>query len=364
MAVSSRRGPGWGSLVLILLVGVASLLLLAWAFRGAWFNLTTESRTQDCFKAILPVGNSKSCLELDPQAAPYSFGPQQTSTGIASGTSVPILATFNSLDLNKRQVAVRFQEQGTAIAGAPLRVVAVHPCRTPCQPEIVLASGALKIPGDPSPSELVPLQVDVDLPLDGDPRQFPGDVYVLDLFLGLWEDMPGAQGGGPVPLLLTAKTDAGIADYDVFLLRPPQASLSSYDELRLVIRRNGYQQVAVYSVMGVPLILGIILMHGFWMRRPLENFASDFLFPLAGLLLTILPLRTVFVPSQITGVTRIDYVLGYEVLILLCAAVVAYGLNLWYSRPAMASRPAPASARAESAAAAAQTTRAPAETAS
>ena len=140
----------------------------------------------------------------------------------------------------------------------------------------------------------------------------------------------------------------------MFLLRPPQVSLSSYDELRLVIRRNGYQQVAVYSVMGVPLILGLILMHGFWMRRPLENFASDFLFPLAGLLLTILPLRTVFVPSQITGVTRIDYVLGYQVLILLCAAVVAYGLNLWYLRPAKTSNPALASARTETAPAAAR----------
>ena len=83
------------------------------------------------------------------------------------------------------------------------------------------------------------------------------------------------------------------------------------------------------------------------MRRPLENFASDFLFPLAGLMLTILPLRTVFVPSQITGVTRIDYVLGYQVLILLCAAVVAYGLNLWCLRPAKTSKPAPASARAQ-----------------
>ena len=105
---------------------------------------------------------------------------------------------------HNRQVTVRFQERGTTLAGAPLRVVAVHPCRTPCQPEIVLASGALKTPGDTSPSELVPPKVDVDLPLDGDPRQFPGDVYVLDLFLGLWEDMPGAQGSGPVPLLLTA----------------------------------------------------------------------------------------------------------------------------------------------------------------
>jgi len=184
MAVNNGRVPGWGSFVLIFLVGAASLLLLAWAFRGAWFNLTTESKTQDCFTAILPVGDSRSCLELDPQAAPYSFGPQQTSTGIASDASVPILATFNSLDLNKRQVTVRFQERGTTLAGAPLRVVAVHPCRTPCQPEIVLASGALKTPGDTSPSELVPPKVDVDLPLDGDPRQFPGDVYFSTFFWG------------------------------------------------------------------------------------------------------------------------------------------------------------------------------------
>ena len=121
--------------------------------------------------------------------------------------------------------------------------------------------------------------------------------------------MPGGQGGGPVPLLLTAKTDAGIADYDVFLLSPPQVSLSSYDELRLVIRRNGYQQVAVYSVIGVPLILG----H-----------------------------------------QRIEYVLGYQVLIRLCAAVVAYDLNLWYLPPAKTSNPAPASARTETAPAAAR----------
>lgn len=34
-------------------------------------------------------------------------------------------------------------------------------------------------------------------------------------------------------------------------------------------------------------------------------------------------------PPQVPGVTRIDYVLGYEALILLLAGVLAYGLHLW-----------------------------------
>ena len=38
MAVNNGRVPGWGSFVLIFLVGAASLLLLAWAFRGACVN--------------------------------------------------------------------------------------------------------------------------------------------------------------------------------------------------------------------------------------------------------------------------------------------------------------------------------------
>jgi hypothetical protein len=331
-----------GSLVTLGAVAIVSLALLIWALPGVLYNVSVRPPSRECLRELTPFGwpaaQNGRCLQLQPNEPSRDFPPV---TDAAGTKPVGVQLMLHAVDLVEHQLDVRAWVQSSPVPSDRMELMAASPCAPPCQPVPVAATQPLT-PEGAQAEDALPPRVDLRLPIVGDPRQFPGDLYLLDMALGLWRAGPS---GAPAPLLLSIAIDDGMADYDVFLLGSP-APAAGFDEVRLVLLRNGYEQVAVYAVLAVPLILGIVLMHVFFLSHlPSANFATDFLIPLAGLMLTILPLRSVLVPAQIGGTTRIDYVLGYEALILLAFAIVAYAVLLVRRRRAYPPTPRAAGRR-------------------
>lgn len=72
-----------------------------------------------------------------------------------------------------------------------------------------------------------------------------------------------------------------------------------------------------YALVGAPLILALILLYlSFFATGSSRGTPENFLIGLAAIMFAILPTRQVIVPPEVQGLTRIDYILGFELLFL------------------------------------------------
>jgi hypothetical protein len=109
--------------------------------------------------------------------------------------------------------------------------------------------------------------------------------------------------------------------------------LQDEEYLRLMIIRDWNTQLVVYSVAFLPTVwLGIIMcvLLPSLLRLPDHN--TDFTeinLNLALATLSVLPLRAVLVPSDLQGLTRIDYLLVLQLLLIIAVALLLNGRQLW-----------------------------------
>jgi hypothetical protein len=99
--------------------------------------------------------------------------------------------------------------------------------------------------------------------------------------------------------------------------------------LDLKVRPDLWICLYTYGLAACPLILGAIVID-LWRRAPgsISTSVTGVLLPLAAVSLTVLPLRAVLVPSYITGLTRVDLILGIDIAMLVCASVYVYARTL------------------------------------
>jgi hypothetical protein len=83
----------------------------------------------------------------------------------------------------------------------------------------------------------------------------------------------------------------------------------------------------------MPLVLCLLIAHMLFSSasRNRENgdFVRDLILAVAGVVIAILPLRAVLVPPEVQGLSQVDVILGSELVLIVCLALIGYALHIW-----------------------------------
>lgn len=196
-----------------------------------------------------------------------------------------------------------------------------------------------------SPSDsLEARKVTASIPSDFDPSQFPNDTHAFDLRVnaylpkGLGAAVPDASG---MPLDVVSRyelpVDFGIAldkrlgqwdlDTDAFIAGGRETSPaggSPYYAARMKIElgRGWTYWAFIYSVSLMPAVIGLSFFVR--IRHRLGTSDTSAAMELAAALLALIALRQVFVPTDIVALTRLDFLLGVQLLVVCWLMAVTY----------------------------------------
>jgi hypothetical protein len=160
-----------------------------------------------------------------------------------------------------------------------------------------------------------------EVPVLGSAELFPDESYFCSAVITV-------QPPGDVQLRLGG--NSGALAPDLFLQAGPllsgldatfgtKALDAGRSQIDFVINRSWTSRVFIYCFALAPFVLAIIVWVALVARRD-EGDALQGVVGIAAAALTILPLRSVLVPAEVGALTRIDFVLGIELLLFLTAA--------------------------------------------
>jgi len=176
----------------------------------------------------------------------------------------------------------------------------------------------------------------VDLSLWGPPELFPSDWYVFDGRVSV--ELPprlilvqGPHWEWYLPLTLTVKNGVGMAGRRVALAREEGADEPYDRELRVMITRDLSLVVYSYLMALVPVAFAFVLLHLlFWYPGMHEEKASALVVEPLVATLAVLPLRAVLVPVDVSGITRVDLLLGTGLALIVSLALCRYAQRAWH----------------------------------
>jgi hypothetical protein len=102
------------------------------------------------------------------------------------------------------------------------------------------------------------------------------------------------------------------------------------DQLEVVFTRPRSGQLFILVMALAPVLLIAVIAHLSFTRR---STAFEFPLEVTAALVALLPLRSVLVPSDLPGLTVIDYLLGIEVMALIGLVAVGYTLTFTRKEP-------------------------------
>lgn len=163
---------------------------------------------------------------------------------------------------------------------------------------------------------------DVVVPTLSHPELYPFDYYkvALQFFIPL--------GDGSIPTLVIK--ESSLADKNVERLdlcrqddNPYEVGCNSFE---VVITRNRAAWLYVIPLAVTPLIVALIAMFLVFDRSKgkEEPDVQGLILGLFAAFLTILPLRPILVPSDITTLTIVDFILGFDMMLIVAAGVGMY----------------------------------------
>lgn len=179
----------------------------------------------------------------------------------------------------------------------------------------------------------------VTLPLKGYAGWYPQDSYTGDITVAL--SLPSNAWGpnldtGPHAQVHAVAGGTVANDYNVRVAPTPSSFQSiesnARDTFSVTISRDWYNQFFVYTVACIPVLFALLFFHllffaggGHGIGRSFEHFTEA----LVVSVLSVLPLRVVLVPGDISGLTRVDLVLGVGLVLIVAVAAGKYAREIW-----------------------------------
>jgi hypothetical protein len=173
-------------------------------------------------------------------------------------------------------------------------------------------------------------QVSVSLPARVDPAQFPNDTYSLDL--RFYARLPrgltveARDPGTALPVVAGIARDDRLGqwklDTDTTVAGSPDSAPLYNAHIRAELGRGWSYWAFVYAISLMPAVIGL----SFFIRTRRRPGATDTsaAMELAAALLALIALRQVFVPTDIVALTRLDFLLGVQLLAVCWLMAVTY----------------------------------------
>jgi hypothetical protein len=176
------------------------------------------------------------------------------------------------------------------------------------------------------------------LPLKGYSGWYPQDRYTgnITVALALPGNMAPSIDSGPHAQVHSVQGGTVANDYNVDVKPTPSTfqalESNANDTFAVTISRDWYNQFFVYTVALIPFLFAVLFFHllffaggGHGIGRSFEHFTEA----LVVSVLSVLPLRVVLVPGDITGLTRVDLVLGVGLVLIVAVAAGKYAREIW-----------------------------------
>lgn len=187
-------------------------------------------------------------------------------------------------------------------------------------------------------------EISFSLPADVDPSQFPNDSYnfalhmTASLPLGVTaiargsDPEPGRGDGSDVPVIFGLAVDERLGQWHLDTDQTVAATQGydnhpyGYSEYAPVVHVEFKRGLAywafIYAVSLMPAVIGL----SFYIRTRRQRGTTDAsaAMELAAALLALIALRQVFVPTDIVALTRLDFLLGVQLLVVCWLMAVTY----------------------------------------
>jgi hypothetical protein len=177
----------------------------------------------------------------------------------------------------------------------------------------------------------------VTIPVKGYAGNYPQDTYSADISLTL--TFPSAQQfqTGKYSLVHSVQGGTLTNTYAVSVTQAPnsyQKLISNYpDTFLMSIGRNTANTFFVYSVALIPTLFAILFMHLLFFSSGAQGLGKSFEHFTEALVLSVLsvlPLRVVLVPGDISGLTRVDLLLAIGLVLIVTVAAGKYAAEIWW----------------------------------
>jgi len=171
---------------------------------------------------------------------------------------------------------------------------------------------------------------DATFGLTGVVNRFPEDAYevIIAMTISLPDTIAYVANGtqsSTLPAIDEATQDTNMTGYDSSVSFPYRG----VPLMVLWIERTSLSALFTFALALMPLIIALVLFHLILVH---DMDLSTTLKLLFAALFTILPLRAVLVPTEITSVTLLDSLLGAEVMVFLMVGAFAYWREMWQRR--------------------------------
>jgi hypothetical protein len=207
-------------------------------------------------------------------------------------------------------------------------------------------------------------RVPIDLPvIPGPAQQYPSDYHQLAgtfqirlpqgfTLSGTTQDDASGKGSSPatLPLAMRVRTSQGMEGRTIGVLRPapslplsrsidePRITAPNFDtsgpdtvDLGLIIVRDWETQSFYYAVALLPLFLLLLVTISLFSGA--ASSITEQTWNLAGFTIAISALRTILVPSNVQGLTRIDHMLVIQLLVITSLIAFLNGWHVWVFAP-------------------------------
>ena len=176
------------------------------------------------------------------------------------------------------------------------------------------------------------------LPMKGYAGSYPQDRYTADVTLAVALPAGMTPNVDTGPYAQVKSFDGGTVanSYNVDVKPTPksfqQLESNANDTFGVTISRDWYEQFFVITVALIPVLFALLFFHllfisssGHGIGRSFEHFTEA----LVVSILSVLPLRVVLVPGDISGLTRVDLVLGIGLVLIVAVAAGKYAREIW-----------------------------------
>lgn len=319
--------------------------------RMDWRICQAKARDLDAYRVLPGAKGNPYFLTTRVARSPSAIVPAEPKRPDLAPWRFRYFATYldvGQVDLNARTAVITFTVLGYAPParyGTPLS----FPLGTELALNIVSrTSGASTSPLGQSLQSGGFARVSQIVPLVGSPSRYPDDSYAVNFTgVSILATIPGRPQTfypldiAPVAFPSSGDGQAQLTAYPGFVLILPDGERCGVEPALILTRQEGRSFVWIMSM--VPLVLLVLMLRSaLYARRHADSVDPTVgsLEPLVAVeaavaFLSILPLRAVLVPNTVTGVTRVDYVLGLQLGLLVLILV----LRSWGPRASRERRP-------------------------
>jgi hypothetical protein len=147
------------------------------------------------------------------------------------------------------------------------------------------------------------------------------------------------KNGGKLPVEYEVQGGTVAKNFDTTITRNTELPSIKDQNFLVSFQRSSGTRILTYIMALVPLILALIFLHLLFFSthahtRDFEEYPEALIVTIVA----VLPLRIVLVPPEITGLTRVDLLLGVGLIVIVAIAGWKYASEVW----AFSGRAAPA----------------------